>query len=43
MDWKGVDERLVRQGVLLSLDFLESYDRELRRMNRVKVGRRPTC
>jgi len=40
MDWKGVDERLVKRGeLLLSLDFLEGYDRELRRMNRGKVGR----
>jgi len=40
MDWKGVDERLVKRGeLLLSLEFLESYDRELKRMNRGKVGR----
>ena len=40
MDWSCVDERLIRQGeLLLSLDFLEGYDRELRRMNRGKVGR----
>jgi len=40
MDWKGVDERLVKRGeLLLSLEFLEGYDRELRRMNRGKVGR----
>jgi len=30
MDWKHVDERLIRRGeLLLSLDFLESYDFEL--------------
>ena len=40
VDWNRVDERLIRQGeLLLSLDFLEGYDRELRRMNRGKVGR----
>ncbi|MEM4311240.1 MAG: hypothetical protein QXX95_02500 [Nitrososphaerales archaeon] len=27
MDWKGVDERLIKRGeLLLSLDFLEGYD-----------------
>jgi len=45
VDWNRVDERLIRQGelrqgeLLLSLDFLEGYDRELRRMNHGKVGR----
>ena len=40
VDWNRVDERLIRQGeLLLSLDFLEGYDRELGRMNRGKVGR----
>jgi hypothetical protein len=40
MDWEGVDELLVKRGeLLLSLEFLESYDRELKRMNRGKVGR----
>jgi hypothetical protein len=40
MDWKGVDERLVRRGeILLSLDFLENYEDGLRAMNREKVGR----
>ena len=39
-DWSCVDERLIRQGeLLLSLDFLERYECELRRMNRGKVGR----
>jgi hypothetical protein len=39
MDWRCVDERLIRRGeVLLSLDFLERYDEG-------KVGRpyRVTC
>ncbi|MBS7614613.1 transposase [Candidatus Bathyarchaeota archaeon] len=40
MDWESVDKRLVKSGELpLSLEFLESYDRELKRMNRGKVGR----
>jgi len=40
MDWKGVDERLVKRGeLLLSLEFVDGYDRELKRMNRGKVGR----
>jgi len=40
VDWQSVDERLVKRGeLLLSLDFLESYDRDLRLMNRGKVGR----
>ena len=40
MNWKSVDERLIRQGeLLLSLDFLETYDEELRAMNIGKVGR----
>jgi len=40
MDWKSVDERLIRRGeILLSLDFLENYEDELRAMNREKVGR----
>ena len=35
VDWNLVDERLIRQGeLLLSLDFLEGYECELRRMNR---------
>ena len=30
MDWKSVDERLIRQGeLLLGLDFLDTYDGEL--------------
>ena len=40
MDWKAVDERLIRRGeLLLSLDFLEGCDDELDAMNLVKVGR----
>jgi len=40
MDWKVVDERLIRRGeLLLSLDFLDGYDGELEAMNRKKVGR----
>ena len=39
MDWKAVDERLIRRGELLpSLDFLDGYDDELEAMNRKKVG-----
>ncbi|MGC8910459.1 MAG: transposase, partial [Nitrososphaeria archaeon] len=40
MDWKAVDERLIRRGELfLSLDFLDAYDFELRALNDGKVGR----
>ena len=40
LDWERVDERLIKRGeLLLSLDFLERYDGELRGMNRGKVGR----
>ncbi|MCR6624651.1 MAG: transposase [archaeon YNP-LCB-024-027] len=40
MDWKRVDERLIRRGeLLLSLDFLEGYDYELSLLNDGKVGR----
>lgn len=40
MDWKSVDERLIRRGeILLSLYFLENYEDELRAMNHEKVGR----
>jgi len=39
MDWKGVDERLIKRGELLvSLEFLERYDDELKAMNRCKEG-----
>jgi hypothetical protein len=38
MDWRVVDERLIRRGeLLLSLDFLESYDLELSVLNCGKV------
>ena len=37
MDWDSVDERLIKRGeLLLSLDFLERYDEELKAMNRGK-------
>jgi len=40
MDWKAVDERLIRRGeLLLNLEFLEGYEDELNAMNRGKVGR----
>jgi hypothetical protein len=46
MDWRVVDERLIRRGeLLLSLDFLERYDLDLSLLNCGKVGRpyRVTC
>jgi len=40
MDWRRVDERLIRAGeLLLSLDFLEGYELELSLLNDSKVGR----
>lgn len=40
MNWKDYDERLIRRGeLLLSLDFLENYEKELVAMNGGKVGR----
>ena len=40
MDWDSVDERLIKRGeLLLSLDFLERYEDELKSMNRGKEGR----
>jgi len=40
VDWDSVDERLIKRGeLLLSLEFLERYDDELRAMNRCKEGR----
>jgi hypothetical protein len=40
MFWRVVDERLIRRGeLLLSLDFLESYDLDLSLLNCGKVGR----
>jgi hypothetical protein len=39
MDWRLVDERLIRRGeLLLSLDFLDDYDSELSLSNDGKVG-----
>jgi hypothetical protein len=39
MDWRLVDERFIRRGELLSLDFLDDYDSELSLSNDGKVGR----
>ena len=40
MDWRVVDERLIRCGeLLLSLDFLDGYGAELMALNCGKVGR----
>jgi hypothetical protein len=40
MDWKDVDESLIRrEELLLVLDFLEGYDEELGEMNTGKGGR----
>lgn len=40
MDWDSVDERLIKRGeLLLSLEFLERYEDELKAMNCGKVGR----
>ena len=40
MDWNRVDERLIKCGeLLLSLDFLERYEDELKSMNCGKEGR----
>jgi len=40
VDWDSVDERLIKRGeLLLSLDFLERYEDELKSMNRGKEGR----
>jgi hypothetical protein len=40
MDWRHVDERLIRRGeLLLSLDFLDGYGYELSLLNDGKVGR----
>jgi hypothetical protein len=46
MDWRCVDERLIRRGeLLLSLDFLERYDLDLSLLDCGRVGRpyRVTC
>ena len=43
MDWRVVDERLIRRGeFLLSLDFLESYGAELMALNRL-IRRLPSA
>jgi hypothetical protein len=40
MDWRSIDEGLIRRGeLLLSLDFLEGYGLELSLLNDGKVGR----
>ena len=40
MDWRAIDERLIRRGeILLNLDFLDSYEAELKAMNLDKIGR----
>ena len=40
MDWRLVDERLIKRGeLLLSLDFLKGYEFELKSMNDCKVER----
>ena len=38
-NWKEIDERLIRRGeILLDLEFLENWDKELEAMNKGKVG-----
>ncbi|MGC8961473.1 MAG: transposase [Candidatus Bathyarchaeia archaeon] len=40
MDWRSVDERLIKCGeLILSLDFVNAYDFELKALNDGKVGR----
>jgi len=40
MDWRKVDERLIRRGMLLlEFGFVNGYDDELKRMNEGKLGR----
>jgi len=40
MDWKKIDYRLIRRGMLLlELGFVNNYGRELMRMNEGKLGR----
>jgi len=40
MNWKGIDYRLIRRGILLlELGFVNNYGRELKRMNEGKPGR----
>ena len=39
-NWKEYNDKLVRRGeVYISLDFLDSWDDELAKMNEGKVGR----
>ena len=39
-DWKETDEKLIRRGeILLDLDFLKNWNKELEEMNKGKVGR----
>ncbi len=39
-DWKAYNESLVRRGeILLDLDFIESWDKELEMMNKGKEGK----
>lgn len=39
-NWKDYNEQLVRNGeILLDLDFLRSWNKELEEMNRDKLGR----
>jgi len=38
-NWKEIDERLIRRGeILLDLEFLKNWDKELEEMNKGKVG-----
>jgi hypothetical protein len=38
MNWKSIDEKLIKRGeLLLSLDFLKDYDNELRIMIIIKL------
>jgi len=40
MDWKKIDDKLIRRGtLLLDLGFVNNYGRELKRMNQGKLGR----
>ncbi|GIU71749.1 MAG: IS5 family transposase [Candidatus Nitrosocaldaceae archaeon] len=40
MNWHDIDERLIKRGeILLSLDFIDNYDKELEELNKHKVGR----
>ena len=39
-DWKSYNEALVRRGeILLSLDFINNWDKELEEMNKGKEGK----